>query len=677
MATKVASLYAEIGADNSGLKRGLQETDTALRNTEGRFTQFGAKLSDIGLKATIGMTVPILAGFAKMVDSASDLSETMNKVDVVFGDAADEVKAFGRDAAQSLGMSQQKALDAAGTFGNLFTSMGLTADASAKMSTELLTLAADLASFNNIDPTVALEKLQSGLIGEYMPLRSVGVALSETAVNLKGVELGLISTGEEMTNAEKIQARYALILEQTTNAQGDFARTSDGLANSTRIVKAQIQDAAAEMGENLLPIALDLTTTFSGLVQKFSDMDPAGQKAILAVAGIAAATGPLLIGLGNVIKILPLLNGALLALAANPVVLVVAGLAAIGFAAYTLIGHNEDLIESTDEVASHFDELEGSVRETQQRFEEYRTVIGGLVPGTFEMNEAHAATIETLHGEEWAMSTLNATIIDTTASAEEQSNVFGGLFEKYNDVESAQQSLINQGIEMIEGLGSQARATALLAYWNGELSLAEYQAAVSQSYQLDALQQLNDAFAEGAITQLTWMAIMSDGVVTTEELANALNNGTSEVASIGDEMNATATGPALALKAELTNIAGLANSIEGTYDMEFRVSVTGDPIPSYDDSGGGGHENAFASGTDAFVVPPGFEDDSYPIRVSSGEVVTVSKPGDAASVGGDTYYITINAGGGADGIQLYNQFKQALENDLRSSERGGVQTSDY
>src|SRR3989304_383720 len=229
----------KVKGDVTGLEKALKTMGTSAMRTGGILTA--------------GVTLPLVGMATVAVKAASDLAESMNKVNVVFGESAVEVKEFSENAASSLGMSNQAALEAAGTFGNLFTSMGLTRDEAAGMSTDLLTLAADLSSFNNIDPTVALEKLRSGLVGEVEPLRALGVNLSEAAVEAKALELGIIDAGEEMTSAQKVTARYALIIEQTKNAQGDFARTSDGLANSTRILKAQFQDAAAELGQALLP----------------------------------------------------------------------------------------------------------------------------------------------------------------------------------------------------------------------------------------------------------------------------------------------------------------------------------------------------------------------------------------------------------------------------------------
>ena len=185
---------------------------------------------------------------------ASDLNESLSKVGVVFGDSADEIEAWSDTAAEAMGIRQQAALEAAGTYGNLFDAMGIGETASADMSTELVALASDLASFNNIAPEEALEKLRAGLVGEAEPLRALGVNLSAATTEAKALELGLIEEGEALTAADKAMANYAIIMEQTSNAQGDFERTSGGMANQQRTLAATFQDTMADVGQAFVPI---------------------------------------------------------------------------------------------------------------------------------------------------------------------------------------------------------------------------------------------------------------------------------------------------------------------------------------------------------------------------------------------------------------------------------------
>lgn len=191
------------------------------------------------------------------IQAASDLGETMSKSRVIFGDAADDIEDFGEQAAESIGLSKNAAIGAAATFGNFFTNIGQSQEAAARMSKELVGLAGDLASFNNLDPTDVLEKLRAGLSGEAEPLRAVGVFLTAAKVQAKAMELGLADAHGELSEGAKILARYHLILDETKTAQGDFARTSDGLANKTRILNAEMENLQAEVGQEAIPVALE------------------------------------------------------------------------------------------------------------------------------------------------------------------------------------------------------------------------------------------------------------------------------------------------------------------------------------------------------------------------------------------------------------------------------------
>jgi hypothetical protein len=200
------------------------------------------------------------------VMQASDLSESASKVGVVFGDQAKAVQDFAHTAAVSLGQSEQQALEATGTFGNLFRAMGFTNKSSADMSESLVSLAGDLASFNNLDPTDVLMKLRSGLTGETEPLKDLGININDTILKQQALKMGLDASGPTLSAQVKAQAAYALILQQTSLAQGDFARTSGGLANQTRILSAQFTDVKANVGAGFLPFVTLGAHALTGLL---------------------------------------------------------------------------------------------------------------------------------------------------------------------------------------------------------------------------------------------------------------------------------------------------------------------------------------------------------------------------------------------------------------------------
>ena len=320
MANTLMKLLVELGVDSAGLNAGLDKAEntakSSAKNIAASFSTIGASMMKTGAVMTAGLTLPIAAAGLKMVDAASSMDESLNKVNVVFGNSAIAISNWSKTAAMSMGISQQAALEAAGTYGNLFTALGLGEKDAADMSTSLVGLAADLASFNNANPEAVLLALRSGLSGEIEPMKKFGVAMNETIMKAKAMELGFGDNVQALTEAQKLQVRYAIIMQQTATAQGDFIRTSDGLANSTRIAKAQFADMAATLGTQLLPIALQVMQFLSGLIDKFNNLTPAQQKTVLVIAAIVAAIGPAITIIGGLISAI----GAII-----PVVTAVAG----------------------------------------------------------------------------------------------------------------------------------------------------------------------------------------------------------------------------------------------------------------------------------------------------------------------------------------------------------------
>lgn len=384
------TLRVEIVGDASKSRKAFQEASDGADGLATQLNAAGKKMQDFGKSMSIGVTLPVAAVGVKMFDLASDTNESLSKVNTVFGDSAKAIQDWAKTADTSLGISSQEALEASGTLGNLATAMGLTKKDAAEMSTSMVGLASDLASFNNADPKAVLEALRAGLLGEAEPLRQFGVNLSAARIESEALQLGLVKApvnlaaveaamlkvdkatsavtkaerehgaqsseavtarnklalaeqgltkamegGKvELTAAQKMQAAQAIILKDTTTAQGDFARTADGAANSQRTLTAQIKNAGATIGQKLMPIGQKLIGFVADLVGKFSSLDSGTQNIILVIIGVVAAMGPLVGVLGTLGTVLGFI-------AANPIVLIIAAIAAIGVALYMLYQKSE------------------------------------------------------------------------------------------------------------------------------------------------------------------------------------------------------------------------------------------------------------------------------------------------------------------------------------------------
>jgi hypothetical protein len=275
------------------------------------------------------------------VKATSDLNESLNAAQVTFGESASIVEEFGKTSADAFGISNRAALEHASTLGAVFTASGLVGDASANMSVRMLQLAADLASVRNIKLEEALTRINSGLVGEVEPLRRVGILLNAASVEAKAMELGLADSNGELSEGAKIQARYAIILEQTEGITGDFANTSEGLANSLRRVESNAEDAAAKLGENLAPAIENVTKLMNDALLAFAEAPSGFQNATVAAGGFLFSITALGLIIPPFITGLGALKGALGAVA-GPWGLVAIGIAAV-VAAWMKLG---DVIES-------------------------------------------------------------------------------------------------------------------------------------------------------------------------------------------------------------------------------------------------------------------------------------------------------------------------------------------
>lgn len=269
-------LTVEILGDAKGAMGAFGTVQKGTQNLGESFVQFGRKAA----LAFAGVAAGAIALGKSVVSAASDLNENLSKTQVVFGDAAQAIIDFSKTTAKSLGQSQNQTLSAAGTFGIFGKAAGLTGKDLSGFTTDLITLASDMASFSNTTPQEAIDALGAALRGESEPIRKYGVLLNDASLRAKAMELGIYDGNGALTAQQKILAANALIFEQTSDAQGDFARTSDGLANQQRILAARFEDIKTKIGTLLLPVVLDLVGAFGDFLDQIMPfVDKYGPKA--------------------------------------------------------------------------------------------------------------------------------------------------------------------------------------------------------------------------------------------------------------------------------------------------------------------------------------------------------------------------------------------------------------
>ena len=194
------------------------------------------------------------------IDLASDLNESVNAVQVSYGEASDEVLKLGENSAKAFGLSKNDLNAYATQFSSFVKTIAGTGGNVAGTLEELVGRGTDFASVMNLDVSEALQVFQSGLAGETEPLRKYGIDLSAATVEQYAYANGIAAAGEQLTETQKVQARYGSLLQQTNQVAGDFAKTQDELANKNRTNAATWEDIQAKIGAGFLPVAEQLAT---------------------------------------------------------------------------------------------------------------------------------------------------------------------------------------------------------------------------------------------------------------------------------------------------------------------------------------------------------------------------------------------------------------------------------
>lgn len=208
-----------------------------------------------------------LVDFGKgAIQAASDLEEVQNVVDVTFGAGASQIDAWAKTAQSQFGLTETQAKRFTSTLGAMMKSAGLAGPEIVGMSEDLAGLAADMASFYNLDFDTAFQKIRSGIAGETEPLRTLGINMSVANLEAFALTQGITKAFDKMSQGEQTMLRYQYLMQATADAQGDFARTSDGYANSLRQFETNVESLKTNLGQVLLPVVSEVVAGLNGLL---------------------------------------------------------------------------------------------------------------------------------------------------------------------------------------------------------------------------------------------------------------------------------------------------------------------------------------------------------------------------------------------------------------------------
>ena len=225
----------------------------------------GKYLALAGAVSVVGNT---LGGF---IEKSAEYSENLNLFTVAMGKYADEAYDYAEAVQAALGIDMSEWMRNQGIFMQIATGFGVIEDKAYTMSQGLTQIAYDIASFYNISTEEAMQKVQSGISGELEPLRRLGYALDAATLQQVAYDNGIKQNINTMTQAQKSQLRYVAIMEQSTNAMGDMARTIMSPANALRVVNMQLEQLQRAMGNAILPLLMEILPYAQAAVMVLTD----------------------------------------------------------------------------------------------------------------------------------------------------------------------------------------------------------------------------------------------------------------------------------------------------------------------------------------------------------------------------------------------------------------------
>jgi hypothetical protein len=325
---KLMEGYVEVTADGRTIPSDIEkqvENDGGTADRAGK--SFGRKI----VGGIVGSIVAVKIGqfIGESITAGSDLTETMNKANTIFGASAGNIDKWGDTAATNLGLSKAAAVGAAAGFGNMFTQLGYLPDQAAEVSKSTVQMAADLGSFNNLPTADVADRISAALRGEYDSLQALIPNINAARVEQEAMAMTGKTNADELTAQEKAAATLAIVQKDGSAAMGDFAKTSGDAANQQKIAAAQTEDLKGSLGGSLLPVVNEIlgvvTTQFLPMLQSFADWLKENESLIL----------PVVVALGLLAAAIWVVN---IAMYANPIGLIIAAaVLSIGFLIATIV----------------------------------------------------------------------------------------------------------------------------------------------------------------------------------------------------------------------------------------------------------------------------------------------------------------------------------------------------
>lgn len=299
--TKAEQELRALQADLDGVNKKLDEQKGFLGKSRDEWESLSKKLDSTGKDLSKKVTAPIMAASAAAFKLGGDYEQALGKLDTVFQGNTKEIEEWTKGAMDNFGLSKLSATEMVADFGAMFDTFGFNMKETTKMSMDMAERVRDLGAFYNLTTQETVDALNAIFTGQVQPLKKFGLALTQAQLQEHALAKGINKKVSEMTEAEKVQLRYSFVMEKTSKAVGQFKKEHDTASTQLETFKELMKEIGTTFGETIIPIFGPLLEKVNNALKYIAGLDAGTRKFIVTMGLMAAAVGPILIGVAKVI----------------------------------------------------------------------------------------------------------------------------------------------------------------------------------------------------------------------------------------------------------------------------------------------------------------------------------------------------------------------------------------
>lgn len=443
-ANDISDLLLRIDATTEGLRRELKSAEKSVERTtktiDKRVQSISRSMNSLGRSISVGVTLPMAAASTAAIKLAVDAEETANKFNVVFRGSVERSRQELQRLTQTIPLTVSQMEAMAAGIQDMLVPMGVVRSEAANMSVQMVELAGDMASFNNVSPEQVLMDIQSALAGSSEPMRKYGVDTRVAALEQIALKNGLMDVGEELDNTSTAQAVLMAIMEDSSDAMGDAEDTIESTANQMKFLQRDIRQIAEDLGKEFLPVFKDVLIEVRGWVTAFKELSPETQNFAVKAALVTAALGPLLIALSGVLNVVLALTRAVpilrttLSTLLGPAGVVIGGIAIL----QQLTSTARTYAETTDLVTSSVDDMtEAQLRNLAASIRSTKEVVNTNLARLASMNQTSQQVVRQTETQMKRYEDLETQLAAVNAEIDALNDSNGDLGDTVDDVNNA------------------------------------------------------------------------------------------------------------------------------------------------------------------------------------------------------------------------------------------------